>query len=270
MPRTHYQPSIHVPMGYAIPLLDIKSTARNRKDDGKKQSEDKPTILIDPFAPGMERGLTEAVCMALELWEPVFDHYEDPTPLPQPDENESWETWDTRRVPVFRGRDSYRVREFMTDLMQYFHAHRIEPDKDVILKIAAKFVHIHVTPLKGMTLPYHHPDVTRYQRDVIRPYVRRSDPEWNREEVIAARAAMLNKDPLSVHQHVMPILHDYDENRHTALADNYDAVVEELIVDSAPDWEHWRLVAHYVQDIADTRLWRANQGLEPKKEAGTR
>lgn len=270
MPRTHYMPSIHVPMGFAIPLLDLKSPQRVGKDGRKKVSEDRPTVLVDPFAPGMERGLTEAVCKALELWEPVFDHYEDPPPQPQPEDGESWEAWDTRQVPVFRGRDSYRIREYMTDLMQYFHAHRIEPDKDVILKIAAKFVHIHVTPLSGMTLPYHHPDVTRYSRDVIRPYVRRSDPEWDRREVLAARSAMLADDPIGVHQHVMPILRDYDYRRQTVLAESFDAVVEDLVTDSAPDWEHWRLVAHYVQDIADTKLWRANQGIESKKEARTR
>ena len=81
MPRSNYRPSIHVPVGYAIPLLDVTG-------------KDKPTVLVDPFADGMERGLVEAVCMALELWDPIFDHYEDPPPLPRP--RDGSEPYDTR------------------------------------------------------------------------------------------------------------------------------------------------------------------------------
>ena len=235
MPRTNYVPSMHRPVGYAHPYY-------------AEQREDKPTIEVDLFAPGMEDGLVEAVIMALEFWEPTFAWYEDPPPLPERSDGE--EQWDTRRVPVFRGRHADKVLKFRDEIMRYIHTHQVEPSKQVILRIAARFVHIRPIPAFGLpNLP--HQNTTPYRREIIRPYVRRSDPEWNVDMVERARLAMLQGNANEVHRQALMLLQTYDRNRNTALATAYLAEVEDLVNENAHHWEHYRLVAHYVQDIVD-------------------
>ena len=261
MPRTNYVPSMHRPVGYAHPYY-------------AEQREDKPTIEVDLFAPGMEDGLVEAVIMALEFWEPTFDHYIDPPPIPPSIRQDGWgtEQWDTRRVPVFRGRHADQVLKFRDQIMRYIHTHQVEPSKDVILQIAAKFVHIRPAPVAGVpTLP--HQNVTPYRRETIRPYVRRSDPEWKFDLVMQARMAVLQGKVYALHRPVLAMLQDYDTNRGTPLAVNYTAETDDLFGESAHHWEHHRVVAHYVQEIVDTdyTAYQPDKGLEDlSKEAVTR
>lgn len=235
MPRTNYVPSMHRPVGYAHPYYT-------------EQREDKPTIEVDLLAPGMEEGLIEAVIMALEFWEPTFAGYEDPSPLPP--RKDGAEQWDTRRVPVFRGRHADRVLKFRDEIMRYITTHRVEPEKQAILRIAARFVHIRPVPAFGLpALPHH--NVTPYRREIIRPYVRRSDPEWNLDLVMEARLQMLRNNITAVHRQMLMLLQTYDENRGTPLSLSYNAEVNDLLAEGAHHWEHYRLVAHYVQDVVD-------------------
>lgn len=231
MPRTNYVPDMHRPVGYAMPYL-------------RERTEDKPTVEIDVDADGLLDGLIEAVCMALELWDPVFDHWEDPPPNP----NSSVQT---RQIPVFRGRHSDKVRVFMRDLLNYTDRHEIEADRAVILKIANKYVHIRPLPRRGYK-PKGRFDYTPYVRDVIRPVVRQSDPEWGENHVRMLRRLYERNERSDVANGVKSILEEYDENHATAFKDAFTAELNKLWEDRAPRWEFWRLVCYYVQDIADT------------------
>src|SRR5215831_6384245 len=67
MPRSSsYVPELHRPHGFAFPRV-------------RTASEDKPIVEVDFSRPGMREALIEAVCTALELWDPVFDHWLEPS-----------------------------------------------------------------------------------------------------------------------------------------------------------------------------------------------
>jgi hypothetical protein len=238
MPRTNYVPDMHRPVGYAMAYLT-------------ERAEDKPTVEVDMFAEGMVDGLIEAVCMALELWNPVFSHWEDPPP--------SKDT-DTRRIPVFRGAHADKVLKFREDVQNYVSRHPLEQDKNKFLRIASKYVHLRPMPREGDPR-YPHFNTTPYARDVIRPYIRRSDPEWVFEEVVEARQHYFVGDEPSANKIVVQMLKRYDRNHDSGLADTYNQELVSLIRENAPLWEFWRLIAYYVQDICDAQYQWAEEGL---------
>ena len=249
MPRQHYLPTRHTPFGYAFAYQ-------------KKQYEDMPTVEVDLFAPGMRESLIEAVCLALETWDPVFDHWSDPT-IARFDQK--GEEIDARMVPVFRGRHSDKVLKFRNDIFRYISLNPTEQDKNVFVKIASKYVHIRPTPRAEGQSPLPHQDITHYVRDVIRPVIRRSDPEWDRDLVLEARRASYSGEVLQGSFHVSRMLKRYDANHGSAFQLSYDAEFDLLEEDRAPVWEYWRLVAHYVQDISDSRYSKIDSGLPPAK-----
>lgn len=236
MPRTNYVPDRLRPVGYAFPYIH------------ERTDEDKPTVEVDIDAPGMRDSLIEAVCTALELWNPVFDHWE---PAP------AGSAPGTRPRPVFRGKHADKVLKFKDDVLRYVRNHSAEQEKIRYLRIASKYVHIR--PMNGPTStgrgrtypPLPHFDFTPYTRDQIRPVIRRSDTEWDELVIRSARRAYLNGDEEAVNNHVLAMLRQYDQNRGTSFAPAYSAELSTLIRDSAPLWEYWRLVAYYVQDICD-------------------
>jgi hypothetical protein len=231
MPRTNYVPDMHRPVGYAMPYL-------------RERTEDKPTVEVDVDADGLLDGLIEVVCMALELWDPVFDHWEDPPPNPN-------SSFPPRQIPVFRGRHADKVRPFMQDLLSYTDRHAIEADRAVIMKIANKYVHIRPIPRPGYP-PKGHFDYTPYVRETIRPLIRPSDPEWEEWEIRLIRRMYEKGERTKVAELVVTILERYDAHHATAFKASFIAELNALWHDMAPKWEFWRLVCHYVQDIADT------------------
>ena len=162
---------------------------------------------------------------------------------------------------MFRGRCADQVRKFRDDIVHYSHAHQVEPSKQRYLKIASKYVHIRVTPLKGMKDPFGHPDTTDYHREVIRPYVRRSDPEWSQSLVIAAREDVLAGRIRSAHENVVAMLGRFDANHDTYHSFSYEVEMDSLFEDRAHTWEHLRLMSYYVQEIADYEFFRADHRL---------
>jgi hypothetical protein len=249
MPLTRYLPDRHTRIGYAMTYQ-------------KPQYEDKPTVEVDMFDEGLQQGLIEAVCVALETWDPVFDHWETP-PLKRDKEGKEI---DARKIPVFRGRHAHKVLKFRDDIFRYISVHPTEQDKNVFLKIASKYVHIRPTPHWEGQAPFPHQDITHYQRDVIRPIIRRSDPEWDSHLVLEARKAIASRKVDIAHGCVLRMLKKYDDRRGTGFFDSYlaeyDGMDDEAI---APDWEHWRLITFYVQDIADAKYLRPEQGLNVPK-----
>ena len=244
MPRTHYLPTRETPIGYAMTYQ-------------KAQYEDKPTVEVDLFADGLQQSLIEAVCVALETWDPVFDHWSEPTPK----YDQNGKEISSRKVPVFRGRHADKVLKFREDIFGYMSRQPTEQDKNVFVKIASKYVHIRPTPHYEGQASLPHQDITHYDRDVIRPVLRRSDPEWDRHLVVESRRAFPS-DPWKAHYCVIVMLRQYDTNHGTAFRLSYEAEATALDDDRASDWEHWRLAAHYVQDIADARYALATQGLK--------
>jgi hypothetical protein len=237
----------------------------------KPQAEDKPTVEIDMFAPGMRQALYEAVSLALECWEPVFDHWEEVKPKRLP----SGALVPCRKKPVFKGRHADKLGQFHDRFNGYMR--RNHPDSwndQIFLEIAAKYVHLrpHEPNQKRMREPN-----TPYVREMIRPVIRRSDPEWNPKLVQAAREEVPEKGEARyweylggltgrypqyrVHTHVGDMLRAYDSNHQTMHHFSYEAEVRDLCTDNAPLWEHLRLVAHYVQDIVDSRYLRSTEGL---------
>jgi hypothetical protein len=251
MPRTNYLPDRHTPIGYAMTYQ-------------KPQHEDKPTVEVDLFAEGLQRSLIEAVCVALETWDPVFDHWEPPSPR----FNKEGKEISSRMIPVFRGRDADKVLKFREDIFGYMQRNPTEQDKNVFVKIASKYVRIRPTPHWEGQAPLPHQDTTHYARDVIRPVIRRSDPEWDVHLVVKARRALASGDEWGVHAFVLKMLQNYDTNHGTVFYNSYMAETEPLDVSPlAPSWEHWRLAAHYVQDITDARYSWPEIGLHEQLKA---
>jgi hypothetical protein len=246
MPRTNYVPDRHRPVGFAFPYI------RDRTDD------DMPTVEVDLLAKGLKDGLIEAVITALELWNPQFDHWEDPPPKPGTDQQ--------RRIPVFRGKHAHKVLKFKDDVVRYVRNHPSEQSNAVWLRIASKYVHIR--PRTPGPNGFPHFDATPYTRDVIRPYIRRSDPEWDRPTVTAARYAYLDGDESEVSRIVLKMLRAYDENHATVLSTAYHEELDTLINDNAPLWEYWRLVAFYVAEICDADYkFNPEAGLDDRRSA---
>jgi hypothetical protein len=246
MPRTNYLPDRHIPIGYTMAYQ-------------KAQYEDKPTIEVDlsDSEKGLQQSLIEAVCVALETWDPVFDHWADPPTR----YDENGEEISSRKVPVFRGRHASKVLKFRDDIFRYMSMNPAdEQQKNVYVKIASKYCHIRPTPRYRGQASLPHQDVTHYNRDVIRPVIRRSDPEWDRNLVLEARRVGFDR-PWEAHLRVIMMLGNYDGNHDTAFAESYEAESDALADDRAPLWEHWRLVSHYVQDIADARYVSPTSGL---------
>lgn len=246
MPRTNYLPDRHTPIGYAMTYQ-------------KSQYEDKPTVEVDLFADGLQAGLIEAVCVALETWDPVFDHWEAPRPMKDQSGNELSQ----RKIAVFRGRHAHKVLKFRDDIFRYTSAHPTEQEKNVFVKIASKYVHIRPKIESNAALP--HQDITHYQRDVIRPIIRRSDPEWDRHLVLQARKAIRERvwgAQICAHK----MLVNYDRNHGTMFAPAFISEIEAMEDDDAPDWEQTRLIAFYVQDIVDSFYRTPEQGLYPAKK----
>lgn len=245
MPRTNYVPNWERPIGFAFPYLD------------RDRHEDKPTVEVDMIRPGMKDALIEAVCMALECWDPVFDHWEEVPPTENPDGSVTL----NRQIPHFRGRHAGLVRKFRDDIFGYMaRNHESDWQNQTFLKIASKYVYIR--PLESGAQQRH----TSYTRETVRPLIRRSDPEWDKVMVYATRAriydlmrAMIrgseNSAPWDrLHLPVFNMVWYYDDNHGTLFRYAYEAEFEELLREHAHLWEHLRLISFYVQGIADTDM----------------
>ena len=244
MPRTNYVPDADRPYGFAFPYIE------------QDRHEDKPTVEVDMFAPGLKDALIEAVCVALECWDPVLVAWEDVPPTKNPDGTFALH----RKIPRFRGRHADKVRKFRDDIFGYMDRnHESDWQNQHFLKIANKYVHIRPKTDSGQNGTRH--PRSFYTRETIKPWLVRSDPEWDAEEVARARN-QINRtmaDPtntyamLGMHEPVKRMLQEYDANHGTAITETYIAEVNDLYQEQVHPWEHMRLVAYYVQGVADTK-----------------
>jgi|SRR5215831_16747114 len=236
MPRSSsYVPELHRPHGFAFPRV-------------RTASEDKPIVEVDFSRPGMREALIEAVCTALELWDPVFDHWLEPS-VPG-----------DRQTPVFRGSRAHLINKFRDEIFGYMRRnHESDWTDSHFIRIADKYVN--VLPMIDNGLPGAHGDITWYTREIIRPVIRRSDPEWDREAVYdARRASMRSPWNESLFEAISKMLRDYDRSWGTTHAERFNHEYAELLLqDNAPPWEVQRLVAYYVQDVFDSN-WSNDPG----------